>query len=157
MMSWLNSNVCTCGTKIDGSMTKPGWVKGAYYGIQTDSKTRDKFLLSTCKCGKEYICKMQQKSNIFNIADIMPLEIEVEADKEKKIEAMPFEDVKTEIEELKEETIPFVEAEEEKPKVDIDKMERPELMALAKELNIDGKIATFKTETLREKVKEATK
>jgi hypothetical protein len=37
---------------------------------------------------------------------------------------------------------------------DIDSMSRTELIQKAKELGIDGKIATFKTEDLREKVKE---
>jgi hypothetical protein len=50
------------------------------------------------------------------------------------------------------EEVPFEHVEEA---IDIEKMGRDELIALAKKLGIEGKLATFKTATLIEKIKEA--
>jgi uncharacterized protein YwgA len=47
--------------------------------------------------------------------------------------------------------------EPEEPELDIDSMDRDELIPLAKKLGIEGKLATFKTAVLKEEIKKAQK
>jgi hypothetical protein len=124
-MKLLKTKICECGKEITEKNLAPGWLL-----IQAEKGflggKRVRFKEAVCPCGKEYVALMLTDGNNFKFTDLVKIE---------PVEELPFEPPK----------------EPAKTKAE----ERKELIAQAKALGIEGKIATMKTETLIEKIKEA--
>lgn len=94
-MKWLNTTKCECGTEINGSHTKPGWLSNTSVGAKGEKFTSDRFLNAVCSCGKEYIVKLKQVSNTYKIADLGIVQLEPpQIDGEPDYEAMEVHELK---------------------------------------------------------------
>lgn len=91
-MKWLNTTKCECGTEINGSHTKPGWLSNTSLGAKGEKFTSDRFLNTVCSCGKEYIAKLKQVSNTYKIVDLGVEEVEEEPKQE--AEDSPVDNIK---------------------------------------------------------------
>ena len=128
-----------CGEELTRANCKPGWLKipveEGFYGNKPI-----KFMDCTCKCGKKYITLMTVVGNnyeLFDLVDVPETATEI---------AMEIQQQEHEAE------IKAQEPPKEPPK-DYPKTPqeiRKELIAKAKELGIEGKLATMKTERLKE-------
>lgn len=143
-MKYLLNKTEIAGKRFEGvETTKIATGINGYYGGNVDyfGRTKEGFLLCFYK-------KTEKIIDILIDEDLLTTDGLKLLLKDQGKEEIPFE---TDEESVEEAPIPEVST----VTVDVDKMERDELIVLAKKLGIEGKLATFKTAVLIEKIKEA--
>ena len=124
-MKVLNSTKCVkCGVQINGTHMKGRLTKPikGFYGGRVDQ-----LLECTCDCEEKYIACLKARGNTYEVIDLGEVEKEVE-------------EVEEEVEEEKEE------------ETGIESLSRQEVIKLAQDVGVSGKITTFKTKDLIKKI-----
>lgn len=135
MKNLLTTKCPECGTEINGKHMKPPFMNppgdSNFYGGRVK-----KLIPATCDCGMELIAFLQPINNGYKVIDLA---------------------YKNEPEDIQNPEKNSKSAAGSKGNINLDSMERSDLIKYAKELEIPGKIATMSTEKLKNAISEKLK